>query len=167
MLLFSQLKEAVYHVVSDRYQDEDDYFDTISAVERHSNSQQLYRHFDVLNGKASSLLSHISIMIAVTGFLVANFSGSSENFDVLEYIIIFELVAYALLTIPFLSLTFLTNSLTPRRYSKGATSDEEIYRGYLRVFSIRRRHYYFVFVCMNVLNVMFVITVALKYGNFI
>lgn len=163
MLILQQLKEAFRYSRSFSLDSEKRYLSEIEAVGRVDASGQIYRHFDVLNSKASGLLAHISIMIAVTAFLLGSFLSRDTPIDAISMILFVELAIYALLTIPILSVNFITNPDTIyRTHPMGSNEDVEIFEAYLNAFARRRANFYFAFWCTMLANIVFVITVILK-----
>lgn len=116
MLVFRQIKEALSHIGSADLKREKDYFEEMRLVGEADPTGQVYRHFDVLTGRTGSLLSHISIMIAVTAFMFSMSYPAGTKLDVFGIMLAVELSLYSALSIPVLSMTFVTNSLTSSRY---------------------------------------------------
>ncbi|MGJ8535246.1 MAG: hypothetical protein ACSHYC_23890 [Alphaproteobacteria bacterium] len=141
------------------------YFEEMKAVGDADPTGQVYRHFDVLSGRTSSLLSHISIMIAVTAFMLSMAYPKGTPLDIFGIFLTVELAAYSALTIPVLSITFVTNSMTSSRYGERPEPSEtdKVLEKYLMVFHTRRAYFYFSFITLNILNVLFVITVSAKF----
>lgn len=165
MLLLRQIKEAFYHIGKADTERERSYFAEMKSVGEADPTNQVYRHFDVLTGRTGSLLSHISIMIAVTAFMLTISYPTGRELDIYGILLAIELALYSALTIPVLSMTFVTNSMTSSRYGEKPSADDHqgILDEYLKVFHARRAYFYFAFISLNLLNALFVVTIAAKF----
>jgi len=166
MLIFTQIKEAASHIGGADIEREKRYFEEMTQVDKNDPTGQIFRHFDVLSGRTGSLLSHISIMIAVTAFMFSISYPAGTKLDVFGILLAVELTLYSALTIPVLSMTFVTNSLTSSRHKPNfdQTDPKTVLDAYLRVFHARRAYFYFSFIVLNCLNLVFVLTIASKFA---
>ncbi len=130
------------------------YFVAIASLEDNPRVRQILRHLDILNTKAAALLTHISLMIAVTAFIFY-FLYDGAALDIFGTVILVEMVLYILLTIPALAPLYVTNF-----YSiKGDLGTEELA---LRFYSRRRNTFYLAYFGCIGLTLIFGLTVGSK-----
>lgn len=117
---------------------------------------QIIEKAAILNGKTSALLTHVSIMIAIsTGFFVFLASKNNPPQFALE-ILIFEIVVYLILSL------FCLISITMSGWNEQKLSPQELIRksaGYLRI----RRMSYLIAMCGTMAaTVVLIVTILVE-----
>lgn len=120
------------------YRDERRYFKRTAELSGETAGAQLFRHMDVMNEKASALLTHVSIMIAVFS-VVAGISYQRDGLTPYNLILFCEMAVYALIG---LVCTFCIRATSPSSFP--LDSSKNSVRGFIRVYRRRRQAYTFV-----------------------
>ena len=92
-----------------------EYYKIIAKVSSTDEGQQMLRRLDTINDKASSVLTHISIMIAVLTGCFLFFFGK-EGYTFVSTFLFLELCGYIILTMFALRSVFVTCGKTYRGY---------------------------------------------------
>jgi len=163
MLIFNQFNEAIKGLFR-KPNPEEDHTYLLEIKRLNENVAQITRHFDALSERTTSLMTHVSIMIGVVAFILSASYPSGAEIDWIAYVLRAELIAYSLLTIPALSMAFITNSRTTIRYGEVDRSDTDaLLNVYLRIYGERRRSFYLCFAALYLLSSVFALTVAVKF----
>lgn len=113
----------------------------------------VYYWLDVLDNKTSSLLSHVSIMMAVLSI----FFGETEAGTLVRTLVVVELFCYLLISLGCLLVVFV---ITPN--DNHASADEELERS-IAVLMWRRRMYNVCMVATWVVTFAFMLTLVAKF----
>ncbi|MEL7300928.1 MAG: hypothetical protein AAFM92_11140 [Pseudomonadota bacterium] len=158
-LLFLQFYEGFLALRDRDSRSERAYLAAVSAFER-SRYKQTLRHFDNLNSKAAALLTHISVMIAVTAFVFYFLYPNRQEVDVWGWLILSEMVSYILLTLPCVAPLYVTNfySFDLKRLSTKTPVRDGLLEAYVR----RRNCFYISYFGCILFTIFFALTVLGK-----
>jgi hypothetical protein len=139
------------------------YYDLAAAISASPGGQQLLRLADVLNAKSSSLLTHISIMIAVVAYYTS--AAKCEQCGTLEKVIAAllysELIAYVTIGLVCLRSISIT---APKSFLKSIEKKNNEEALCLLVMIVRRRRNYYLasLWATAIITVIFISTIGLK-----
>jgi hypothetical protein len=75
------------------------YFERVASISETPAGEESKRHADVLNTKISALLTHVSLMIAVSAVFFDWASKPTGHLPFLEWMLLAEIVAYVLISL--------------------------------------------------------------------
>jgi hypothetical protein len=113
---------------------ETDYYKIAIEMASTPLGQSLNRHGDILNAKISSLLTHISVMIATLTFFMTAF-GDIKSRDRFTYLLLAEIMLYLVFAIFCLRGVLITNHASFRGCG------DKLYKRYASIIRHRRRYY--------------------------
>lgn len=113
----------------------------------------------VLNSKTSALLTHVSIMIAVTIALFSYFSSDKSPSIIVDIILISEIVAYLMISL------FCLFSITMSGGGEGNLSLEKLILRRSHILTYRRRNYKIALYTTIIATYVLIATLLYEIGN--
>lgn len=129
-------------------------------LSENQGGKEAMRHADVINARISTLLTHVSIMIAVSVVTFAEGYEHSRNFGISDYCILVDILGYLLVSFICLRGIFMIDCKTFVKH-------HDVLEYYVMEIRKRRNRYNLSLLMTRFLTAVFIVTLAARFARLV